>query len=188
MSIFCWLLCHAVDRDMYSRIALHAFKLCLSPSDARHVPVPVVFRWRTRGLFFLLQADRDVYLRMALHAYRLCLASSNAHDIPVVFRLVSLWFQLAHDPTVNKAMLDTVQGVPSWKFLPLLYQIASRMGLPESGAEDEVAGGGVPDAPTFQSVLMVLVLKMANEHPHHTLPQVRLSYTRIPIQGMTGCS
>jgi len=82
-----------------------------------------------------------VYLGMALEAYRLSLMSSGAPNVPVVFRLVSLWFQLLHDPTVNRAMLHTANCVPSWKFLPLLYQIASRMALPEPGGVTGMHGG-----------------------------------------------
>jgi len=32
--------------------------------------------------------------------------------------------------------------------------------------------GGTDEQPSFQGVLMVLLLKLANDHPYHTLPQV----------------
>lgn len=89
--------------------------------------------------------------------------------------------QLSHDFSVNRAMLEAAEGVPSWKFLPLLYQIASRMGLPESAAvgagawdgEGPQEWEGTVEKPSFQGVLIALVLKMAEDHPYHTLPQVR---------------
>ncbi|CAI5471799.1 unnamed protein product [Closterium sp. Yama58-4] len=95
-----------------------------------------------------LQSEHDMYLRAALDNYRNCLLASDAFNIKVVtsevvtaevvtaevvidevvFRLTALWFTLLNDATadaVNAEMLTTISAVPSYKFLPLVYQMAS---------------------------------------------------------------
>jgi len=59
---------------------------------------------------------------------RRCLSAGAKHDL-VVFRLTQLWFSLGpDDDAVNAQAAAAVDGVPSHKFLPLAYQIASRLG------------------------------------------------------------
>lgn len=79
-----------------------------------------------------------------------------------VFRLISLWFSLAADEETSKQLALAVRETPSHKFLPLVYQIASRMS--SSQTEEKSA---------FQTVLQDLVLKLTSEHPYHSLYQVR---------------
>ena len=66
------------------------------------------------------------------HACR-CLMVGGKYDLKVVFRLVQLWFSLAEDPSVNQIMAKIVQEVPSYKFLILVYQMASRMSAARTG-------------------------------------------------------
>jgi ataxia telangiectasia mutated family protein len=56
--------------------------------------------------------------------------SGNAYDVQVVFRLCQLFFSLGSDPEVVKHMGVISQEVPSYKFLPLAYQLASRLNRP----------------------------------------------------------
>lgn len=79
----------------------------------------------------------------------------------VVFRLISLWFNLAQNEAVSHELHAATREVPSHKFLPLVYQIASRM----SKSQTE-------EPSVFQTVLIDLVLKLASEHPYHSLYQV----------------
>jgi hypothetical protein len=79
----------------------------------------------------------------------------------VVFRLISLWFNLAQNEAVSHELQAAAREVPSHKFLPLVYQIASRM----SKSQTE-------EPSVFQTVLIDLVLKLASEHPYHSLYQV----------------
>ena len=59
---------------------------------------------------------------------RRCLSAGSKHDL-MVFRLTQLWFSLGpQDDAVNAQAAAAVDGVPSHKFLPLAYQIASRLG------------------------------------------------------------
>jgi hypothetical protein len=41
--------------------------------------------------------------------------------------MCGLWFRHSNDNTVNKVMQQTFEQVPTAKFVPLVYQIASRM-------------------------------------------------------------
>lgn len=74
-----------------------------------------------------LQDGRMQYLNAALGAYRNCIAAGDEHDLQAVYRMCGLWFRHSEDATVNKVMQQTFQQVPTAKFVPLVYQIASRM-------------------------------------------------------------
>ncbi|CAM6085267.1 unnamed protein product [Calypogeia fissa] len=109
-----------------------------------------------------LQNDKDYFLSIALENYRSCLYVSNKYDLRVVFRLISLWFNLSTNEHVMESMLETVEKVQSYKFLPLVYQIASRL-----GGSKELQGHN-----NFQKALTFLLKKMATEHPYHCLYQL----------------
>ncbi|KAI9087642.1 hypothetical protein K1719_030512 [Acacia pycnantha] len=106
-----------------------------------------------------VQDDRDNFLSLALEGYKHCLVTGNKYDVRVVFRLVSLWFSLSSRKNVVNSMLSTIDEVQSFKFLPLVYQIASRMG---SSKDDQ-------GTYNFQFALVSLVKKMAIDHPYHTI-------------------
>ncbi|KAJ7559328.1 hypothetical protein O6H91_04G079500 [Diphasiastrum complanatum] len=109
-----------------------------------------------------LQDDKENFLMIALESYRNCLTTSDKYDIRVVFRIISLWFNLSCNPMVNASMLETVKVVQAFKFLPLMYQIASRLSTPKD----------IQVHNSFQSAVTFLVKKMAIEHPYHTLYQL----------------
>eukprot|EP00850_Spirogloea_muscicola_P022712 SM000308S11822 [mRNA] locus=s308:82698:105864:+ [translate_table: standard] len=48
------------------------------------------------------------FLMIALESYRACLLAGDKYDMRVVFRLMSLWFNLNAVPRVNLAMLETI--------------------------------------------------------------------------------
>ncbi|KMZ64545.1 hypothetical protein ZOSMA_360G00070 [Zostera marina] len=114
-----------------------------------------------------IQDDRDNFLCLALEGYQRCLIIGSKYDVRVVFRLVSLWFSLSSRTSVIKSMLTTVEAVQSYKFIPLVYQIASRMGSCSKDVNESVS---------FQAVLVSLVKKMAIDHPYHTIYQVRMKF------------
>ncbi|XP_057988495.1 serine/threonine-protein kinase ATM isoform X2 [Hevea brasiliensis] len=109
-----------------------------------------------------LQVDRDNFLNLALEGYKHCLVIGDKYDVRVVFRLVSLWFSLSSKQNVINNMINTINEVQSYKFVPLVYQIASRMGSSKDG-------GGPHN---FQFALVSLVKKMAVDHPYHTIFQL----------------
>ncbi|XP_052181201.1 serine/threonine-protein kinase ATM isoform X3 [Diospyros lotus] len=108
-----------------------------------------------------LQGDRDNFLSVALEGYKRCLVIGDTYDVQVVFRLVSLWFSLSSRQIVVNGMLNTIEEVQSYKFIPLVYQIASRMGSKDCQGPH-----------SFQLALVSLVKKMAIDHPYHTILQL----------------
>ncbi|EQC27304.1 hypothetical protein SDRG_14925 [Saprolegnia diclina VS20] len=100
-----------------------------------------------------------MFLTGALHNYGLCLRYAPVADMTPVFRIVSLWFEHGAVAAVTDEMATIVETVPSYKLLPLSYQILSRLA-------SSVA------LPAFHSVLEALALKMGVDHPHHTLVQL----------------
>lgn len=109
-----------------------------------------------------LQDDRDNFLNLALEGYKRCLVIGDKYDVRVVFRLISLWFSLSSRQNVISVMLNTVKEVQSYKFIPLVYQIASRL-----GSMKDVEGPH-----SFQFALASLLKKLAVEHPYHTIFQL----------------
>ena len=56
-----------------------------------------------------------------------CLLAGGAHDLPVIFKLSRMWFSLGQDKEIVAEMAQAAREVPSYKFLPLAYQLASRL-------------------------------------------------------------
>ncbi len=62
-----------------------------------------------------------------------CLVVGDAHDLEVVFRLVQLWLKLGADGDVVAQLAAVFAQSPSHKFLPLMYQMASRLSAARAG-------------------------------------------------------
>ncbi|XP_068173804.1 serine-protein kinase ATM isoform X3 [Antennarius striatus] len=107
-----------------------------------------------------LQADRQRFLCKAVENYIQCLEEGEEHDM-WVFRLASLWLENADVKAVNDMMKKGVKMIPSYKFLPLMYQLAARMGTRMAVGVTEDTG--------FHDVLNDLISRACLEHPHHTL-------------------
>ncbi|KAM8905494.1 serine-protein kinase ATM [Spinachia spinachia] len=107
----------------------------------------------------LMQADRQRFLCKAVENYTRCLEGGE-HDT-WVFRLASLWLENAGVKVVNDMMKTGVERIPSYKFLPLMYQLAARMGTKMATGVTEDTG--------FHDVLCNLICRASREHPHHTL-------------------
>ncbi|KAL6116348.1 atm [Pungitius sinensis] len=107
----------------------------------------------------LMQSDRQRFLCKAVENYIRCLEGGE-HDT-WVFRLASLWLENADVKDVNDMMKTGVERIPSYKFLPLMYQLAARMGTKMATGVTEDTG--------FHDVLSSLICRASREHPHHTL-------------------
>uniref|UniRef100_A0A8C5LAH7 Serine-protein kinase ATM n=1 Tax=Jaculus jaculus TaxID=51337 RepID=A0A8C5LAH7_JACJA len=103
-----------------------------------------------------LKEDRKRFLCKAVENYINCLLSGEEHDM-WVFRLCSLWLENSAVSEVNGMMKRTGMKISSYKFLPLMYQLAARMGTKMMG------GLG------FHEVLNNLISRISMDHPHHTL-------------------
>ncbi len=66
-------------------------------------------------------------LRNPVSCMARCLLAGDAYNLPVIFRLCQLWFSLGADPKVAEQMTKAAEEVLSWKFMPLMYQLASRL-------------------------------------------------------------
>ncbi|TRZ04405.1 hypothetical protein DNTS_007633, partial [Danionella cerebrum] len=108
-----------------------------------------------------LQADRKCFLLKAVENYIECLELGEEHDT-WVFRLTSLWLENADEKAVNDKMRSGVKKIPSHKFLPLMYQLAARMGTRVSSSMTSQEVG-------FHLVLKELICQSSLHHPHHTL-------------------
>ncbi|NXJ58989.1 ATM kinase, partial [Rostratula benghalensis] len=103
-----------------------------------------------------LTEDRKRFLCKAVENYISCLLSGEEHDM-WIFRLCSLWLENSGVDKVNEIMKKNAEKIPSYKFLPLMYQLAARMGTKMMG------GLG------FHEVLKNLMSRISLDHPHHTL-------------------
>ncbi|XP_007447277.1 PREDICTED: serine-protein kinase ATM isoform X2 [Lipotes vexillifer] len=103
-----------------------------------------------------LKEDRKRFLCKAVENYINCLLSGEGHDT-WIFRLCSLWLENSGVSEVNGMMKRDGMKIPSYKFLPLMYQLAARMGTKMMG------GLG------FHEVLNNLISRISMDHPHHTL-------------------
>lgn len=112
-----------------------------------------------------VEASVNQFLKGALRSYGKGLSLSPKAELDVVFRVLSLWFSNQLNGEVNRAVQDIVESVPSYKFVPLSYQIISRI-------DSNVASTISRPSPKFQEILSILVLKLCQEHPHHALVQL----------------
>jgi hypothetical protein len=68
------------------------------------------------------------YLIAAVTDYAKVLELSTEADVDSVFRLVQLWLSNCGNAQVNALIEEIICAVPSYKFVPLSYQILSRLG------------------------------------------------------------
>lgn len=126
---------------------------------------------------------REDMLDQLVHHYSQVLLLSPEADEDVVFRLVGYWLSNASVRRVNEKLSTSLfDRVATYKMVPLQYQIFSRLGMAAvstlssanatSGPAASATGAASGDDSFFQETLRVLVTRMCQEHPHHTLPQL----------------
>ncbi|XP_058790954.1 serine-protein kinase ATM [Phymastichus coffea] len=103
-----------------------------------------------------IKKDRAMYLSHALSNYLLTLKKSDDHDF-LIFRLVSLWLSNGnmYDEQVNNILKGQLEMVSSYKYIPLVPQLAPHM----SNVED-----------IFTNTINKVLRRCALDHPYHTLP------------------
>ncbi|KAK8756671.1 hypothetical protein V5799_000627 [Amblyomma americanum] len=112
-----------------------------------------------RGEAASLEAARARYLRQAVAHYLQCLRGGPEHDLRL-FRLASLWVSNASMPEINALLKEGLGKLASYKFVPLIYQLAARMSRPNGSGS------------TFSTLLLQLIERVVREHPYQTLPVV----------------
>jgi ataxia telangiectasia mutated family protein len=105
---------------------------------------------------------RERHLRiLALKSYGQCLQTGSHYDVPCAFRVVQLWLHHVADSDVVNEAEATLSRAPSHKFLPLIYQVASRASANPTLAESR-----------FQQVLQGLLVRVCCEHPFQSVLKV----------------
>ncbi|XP_069136891.1 serine-protein kinase ATM-like isoform X2 [Argopecten irradians] len=105
-----------------------------------------------------LEDDKGRFLVTAVENYIRCLRAGDRHDLRV-FRLTSLWFSNNSSQEINEIIQDGVEDLATYKLLPLMYQLATRMDTRPH--KDQ--------CPLFQTTLNKVIERTAMDHPHHTL-------------------
>lgn len=100
--------------------------------------------------------DRQAFLKTAVEYYIKTLQTGDKYDLRI-FRLCSLWFDNANKESVSKMIKEGLTKIESRKCLPLMYQLAARLGTKSL------------DNPLFQATLNEVIERTAVDHPHHTL-------------------
>ncbi|GIM12554.1 hypothetical protein Vretimale_15870, partial [Volvox reticuliferus] len=114
-----------------------------------------------------LRSAQSALRSTALANYGRCLCAGDRHDLAAIYRMCQMWLQPADGEDVSAAFTQATAAVPSYKWLPLVYQMASRL-----STTTPPAGGGGAASDTFQRVLQSLLLRLAVDHPYHVIYQL----------------
>lgn len=122
--------------------------------------------WRKHTL------SRDEFLQQAIDMSSRALEAGDSYDTECVMRLSSLWFSNFDDTSLHDLLSSALGRVASYKFTLLAHQLAVRL-LDTKGETTDSA----------QILLHSLVLRMAREHPYHTLYQISCLRPEADILG-----
>jgi len=106
-----------------------------------------------------IEQEKRNYLAQALKYYLKTLRSSEEHNL-LIFRLVALWLDNMYDDEVNEELLDELDTVPSFKFVPLVPQLAAHI------------SNDLKQQHGFSARIFRILERCALAHPYHTLPVV----------------
>ncbi len=106
------------------------------------------------------QKQRD-YEILAVKGYSSSLKYGSHYDVPAMFRLVDIWLSNTSNDgeAINRCFGENAGDIPSYKLIPLAYQLASRLNSSDQGNSTD-----------FQSNLTSLLFRMAKDHPFQILP------------------
>ncbi len=108
-----------------------------------------------------IKSDTAAFLKGTLTNYGLTAQTGDKHDLHVIFRVVSLWFNNSDTKEINVLVFNLLKDkkIPARKFLPLIYQIASRLSVANSPS-------------MFEKAILSLVKHICTTHPQQSLYQV----------------
>lgn len=120
--------------------------------------------------FSLYTIDRSNIMlhrfRIALESYcnalKLCPTTATSLDFSKhVFMLIGLWFKNCQRDETKDAVDDLMQTslfqIPTYHFVPLIYQIFSRIDTDDNA---------------FQHTLHKMIIGISRDHPYHCIPQL----------------
>ncbi|CAF1500441.1 unnamed protein product, partial [Rotaria magnacalcarata] len=86
---------------------------------------------------------------------------NSVPEIMITSKCLSYWFANSNNEDVNKTLKKNLLHIPTYFFLPFVYQMAARMAL----TNEKVS---LP----FHSVLLEYLSRCIIDHPHHVLPVI----------------
>ena len=116
-----------------------------------------------------VKTEREKFFEIALKQYvdTLCLCSK--YDVSAIFRLCALFFDGATMPQEAVALSESMRRVPPAKLLPLLYQIATRLGVTSESVPRRSGSGAAVFNAQFPQLVYETVQRVAQEHPQQAL-------------------
>ncbi|CDO94402.1 unnamed protein product [Kluyveromyces dobzhanskii CBS 2104] len=114
-----------------------------------------------RDRYNKISSLKSNFVSQALHFFLTTLVHSNSRDAEVVDKFCSLWFSHSTDDIINSKLQKEIGTVPSFKFLPWVSQMASKL-----------ADSSAP----FQDTLQLTLKRMLYKLPYETLyPLISMS-------------
>jgi len=110
-----------------------------------------------------LDASRLASRVAAVKHYGMALSAADGHDLHASHRLVALFLAAPDDADVVAAAKPPLALAPSHKYVLLAHQAASRLSASPTAPGAESG---------FQDALRRLLVRLATDHPHHTLWQL----------------
>ncbi|XP_059612699.1 uncharacterized protein LOC132259165 [Phlebotomus argentipes] len=103
-----------------------------------------------------IRNDRNQYLSIAIDYY-VCLAVFGENCDVYISRLVSLWCSNHSEKKVTEILTRVIDQVPSYKFLKVLPQLASRLGHSNMA---------------FRNLVEKTIERCCSDHPYHSLNHI----------------
>eukprot|EP01105_Mastigella_eilhardi_P010587 TRINITY_DN2472_c0_g1_i1.p1 TRINITY_DN2472_c0_g1~~TRINITY_DN2472_c0_g1_i1.p1 ORF type:complete len:2237 (+),score=571.05 TRINITY_DN2472_c0_g1_i1:1980-8690(+) len=104
-----------------------------------------------------IETEKEDCLFSAVNHYIGTLSAGDRYDLAAAFRLCSLWFSNNQNEELSKLVGKSLPALQTRKFVPLFYQVASRL-MNEDSA--------------FQETLNALIERTVQDHPQNTLWQI----------------
>ncbi|PWN35316.1 uncharacterized protein FA14DRAFT_160518 [Meira miltonrushii] len=159
--------------DRHNEIGLLDAELAKYGAHARGPKITALKNALTKATV-ILQADdaalsehnksKDKFRRDAVEMFVRELSSSGQINDDALMRLTSLWFENSRNEPFNQKLAPLIKRIPSWKFIPMVRQICSRLSKDSSMAQQ---GTSRSSSSAFQSTVFDIVLNMAKDHPFH---------------------
>ena len=84
---------------------------------------------------------------------------NSVPEIMITSKCLSYWFTNFNNDEVNKTLEKNLCSIPTYCFLPFVYQMAARMALTNDQSQS-----------TFHVILLKYLSRCIIDHPHHVLP------------------